>query len=44
MTLTECVWAQPIIPTDADVDVISDSLVEQLLNHNDKFEEHCREP
>lgn len=38
----ECIWASEINPTNADIDVISDSLVEQILKHNDKYNEFCR--
>ena len=38
---TECVWVKPILVTPRDADVISDSLVQQILDHNDKYVEIC---
>lgn len=40
--IKECVWTDIIKPTNKDVDVISDSLVEQILNHNDKYKQFCK--
>jgi len=32
---------KPILVTPRDADVISDSLVQQILDHNDKYVEIC---
>ncbi|AIM40732.1 Rz-like spanin [Idiomarinaceae phage 1N2-2] len=37
-----CLIASEIRPTSADVDVISDALVEQLLVHNEIYDTLCR--
>ena len=42
-TISECIWTYPIEPSDADVDVISQELVDLLLDYNDKYEKHCEE-
>lgn len=36
-----CIIASPINPTDADIDVISDELVDDLLIHNEIYERLC---
>jgi hypothetical protein len=36
-----CLIASPINPTDADIDVISDELVDDLLVHNEIYERLC---
>lgn len=38
---SECLWVEIIRPTNADVDVISNQLVEQLLRHNELVELEC---
>lgn len=38
---TECLWAETIHPTSHDVDVISDTLVGQILRHNQQVAEFC---
>jgi len=38
----QCRGFYPIRPTAADVLVISDDLVEQLLSHNEYGKSHCR--
>lgn len=40
--IAECLWVKPIAPSPEDVEVMSDSLVEQILNHNDALNEFCR--
>lgn len=37
----DCDWAQPIRPTQNDVVVISDTLVNQLVVHNDTGKQIC---
>ena len=39
--LNECLWTELITPTDSDIDTMSDALVEQILNHNDKYTSNC---
>lgn len=39
---SECSWSEFIHPTAVDVDVISESLTNQLLGHNESREENCR--
>ena len=36
-----CIISSPINPTDADIDVISDELVDDLLIHNEIYERLC---
>lgn len=36
-----CEWSRPIYPTKADVDVISDSLVTQIVEHNETRAKIC---
>ena len=36
-----CIISSPINPTDADIDVISDELVDDLLVHNEIYERLC---
>ena len=36
-----CIIAGPINPTDEDIDVISDDLVDDLLIHNEIYERLC---
>ena len=36
-----CAVARPIAPTAADVECISDRLVEDILNHNDTYRSLC---
>lgn len=37
-----CLIASQIRPTSADVDVISDALVEQILTHNEQHAKLCK--
>ena len=39
---TECAWVRRILPNDADIAVISRSLKEQLVSHNEKVSAFCR--
>lgn len=41
VVINECEWVRPIFPTQADIDLISDDLVRQLLRHNDLVELRC---
>lgn len=36
-----CEWVRPILPTGADVKVISDILVTQIVEHNETYEKIC---
>lgn len=36
-----CEWTKAIYPTKADVDVISASLLDQIIEHNETREEIC---
>lgn len=38
-----CLIDSPIKPTKEDVEVISDSLVEQILRHNEIYKKICNE-
>ena len=37
----ECIWDSVINPTDSDITAMSDQLVKQILDHNDKYVEFC---
>lgn len=39
--MSECLWTSTIQPTFNDVTDMSDHLVGQILNHNDKYKEFC---
>lgn len=41
-TSSYCLIAKPIVYEPADVDVISDKLVDSILRHNEKYKVVCK--
>lgn len=39
---SECAWVKRVYPSEADIDVMSRQLKEQILAHNEKTARFCR--